>query len=236
MGQEEDDTILATVLKENTELQSKNTSLIKRLADQEKQCKSQLSRYKEEIRQLKQSKKPKTEPIRTEISDCEQKLLSLQQHQGNLQLISKERDGLIDEVSWLNQELMKLRESLDYVTHQNSGSEKRITELHEQAKHFETEYINEREDNESLRNEVKKLQRQFDSLLGINAGVAAESGSRKGQSTVCIGSLQERIKQLNEDIDKVKEHSKSQSHQIMRLRQQAEVVKVHVHVVYTSTI
>ena len=221
--QEDSDNVLSTVLEENSELQRKNTRLIKRLADQERK----LNSYKEEIQQLKQSKKVKTEPVRTEKPEHDRKLHSFQeQQQGNLQVISKQRDELMSENIRLNQELKKMRESLDFVTRQNSDTEKRIKELDAKSEHFEIEYRTEKEDNDKLRAKIGHLQQQFDSLLGINPGVAIESGNSEDQRAINVGQLQERIKQLNEDIAKVNEHSKSQSRQIMRLRQQADMTKV----------
>ena len=223
LEQEEGDSVLATVLKENTELKSKNTQLIERLADREKK----LNSCKGELQRLKQSRKVETEGHRTEKTDSDRKISSLQKLQDNLWVVSKERDGLMNEVSRLNQELKKMRESLDFITRQNSNAEKRIKELDEQSEHFKTDYLTEKEDNDKLRAKIAHLQQQFDSLLGINTDAAKETGRSEDQTTaVNISQLQERIKQLNDDIAKVNEHSRSQSRQILRLRQQSEVTEV----------
>ena len=104
--------------------------------------------------------------------------------------------------------------------HQDSSSQIEIKALREQSKHFEIEYLTEKEDNENLRPEVQWLHHQVDSLLGANVGVTAESTDQ------CNSDLQILIKPLNEDVAKLREHSKSQSRQIMRIRQQAEVTMV----------
>ena len=227
LGQDEGDSAFATLLKENKELQSKNADLIERLADQEKKS----NNYKAEIQLLRENRKAEIETLRAEKADSDRKFRSLQQQQGNVQVISQERDGLMNELSRLNQELMKMRESLDFMARQKSNADERIKELGENSEHLKIEYDTEKEDNDKLRAKIVHLQRQFDSLLGMNTGVAVESGDTcsEGQSTVNVSQLQERIKQLNDDIAKVNEHSKSQSRQILKLRQQTEVTEVHVH-------
>ena len=223
LEQEEGDSVLATVLKENTELHSKNTQLIERLADREKK----LNSCKGELQRLKQSRKVETEGHRTEKTDSDRKVSSLQKQQGSLQVVSKERDQLMDEVSRLNQELKKMRESLEFMAHQKSDADERIKELDEQSEHFKIEYHTEKEENDKLRDKIVHLKQQFDSLLGINTDAAEETGKSEDQPTaVNVPQLQERIKQLNNDIAKVNEHSKSQSRQILRLRQQAEMTEV----------
>ena len=219
LEQEEGDSVFATVLKENKELQFKNADLIERLADQEKI-------YKVEIQRLRQSRKVEIEAHRTEKADSDRKLYSLQKQQANVQVVYKERDALMNEVSRLNQELMKMRENLDVMTRQKSDADERVKELDKQSEHFKIEYRTEKEDNNKLRAKLVHLQQQFDSLLCINTDVAEEPGKSEGQSAVNVDQLQERIKQLNDDIAKVNEHSRSQSHQILRLRQEIEVTEV----------
>ena len=213
MHKDDDASVVETVLKENSELQ-------KKLCENEKTIKSyvsQLQKNKEEINRLKKlTDKPRTAPVKVQA-----------QHkvQSSHQRLADEKAALEDEVSRLNQESSKLRESLDRVTHGNSGYEARIKEIRKQAEQVEVKYQVEREEKERLNSQVKHLQEQFKSLLAVHVDEKAEAHCSDGN---VIGRLQARIKQLNEDLTSLREHSKTQSRQIIVFRQKAELTEVHV--------
>ena len=222
LAQDEDD-ILATVLEENTALHIKNAKLMKRLSDHRRKfrgSKSQLHKCEEEIRQLKLAERVQPASIRRQVASIKPDGDHTIHRHDDYQNMLKQKDELENEIGWLNEENRKLQQSLDCVMHQGSSSQTEIRGLREQAKHFEIEYLTEKEDNENLRTEAQQLHHQVDSLLGANAGATAESTDQ------CNSDLQRLIKQLNEDIGKLRGHSKSLSCQIMRLRQQAEVTMV----------
>ena len=100
------------------------------------------------------------------------------------------------------------------MTRRCSDFETRIKELNEQAKPYEIEYQTEREENDRLKAEVKQLQQRFEAL------------PVKDEEAETVEFLQRRIRQLNEDLATMREHSKKQSHQVLRLRQQAELTQV----------
>ena len=219
MHDDDDASVVETVLKENSELQKKNTRLFKKLCDYEKTIKSyasQLQKKEEEIKRLnKLTDKPRMAPVKVQAS-----------HQS----LAEEKVVLKNEVSRLKLQSSKLRESLDQVTHGNSGYEAKIDEIREQAEQVEVKYQVEREEKERLNSEVNHLQQQFKSLLAVHVDEKAEAHSSddKIQSNAIIGRLQGRIKQLNEDLTSLREHSKTQSRQIIVLRQKAELTEVHV--------
>ena len=130
----------------------------------------------------------------------------------------------MQDVSRLNKENNILRQSLDQVVYQNSVAHKELNEKSEQAMHFQVKYLSEKEDNKRLRAEVKQLQKDY--FVAMEHKLDRQSADNEDQSKATITRLQGRIKQLNEDVAKLKKHSKDQSHQILRLRQQAEVTKV----------
>ena len=240
-GQSEEESILAAVMEQNTKLQIKVTGLTRQLADKEnkfKSCKADLQKRESELSRLKmllkQVDKPQTAPVVRQRSyvdaDCDHKVRSLQRQYDNLQSFAKERDDLVIEVSQSHQEIKILQESLDHVTNQSSSSEgEKIQELAEHAKHFEVEYRTERDDNERLQAENEQLQQQLDTILVTETKLDALPVEDGGHNKVTIGRLQVRIKQLNEDVTKLREHSKGQSRQILRLRQQTEITKVSVN-------
>ena len=223
MHDDDDASVLETVLKENSELQKKNTRLLKKLCDYEKTIKSyasQLQKNKEEIKRLKKiSDKPRTAPVKGQV---EYKV------QPSHQRLADEKVALENEVGRLNQENSTLRESLDQVTRDNSGYEARIKEIRKQAEQVEVKYQVEREEKERLNSEVKHLQEQFKSLLARDEKGEVQCSDDKIQSNIVIGRLQGQIKQLNEDLTSLREHSKTQSRQIIVLRLKAELTEVLV--------
>lgn len=235
----EDENVLADVLEQNTKLHARNTNFLKRLSDQEKKyksCKAQLQIKDEEVQRLKSLlrmvEKPRTVPIVRQApyvdTDHDHKVRYLQRQHDNLQTVIKERDDLVVEASQMCEENKILRENLEHVTSRSSGSEEKIKELSEQAKYFEVEYRTEKDDNEKLRAENKQLRQQLNTFPISETKLAALPSEDEGQNKVTIGCLQARIKQLNEDVCKLRDHSKDQSRQILRLRQQTEITKVHV--------
>ena len=214
--------MVETVLKENSELQKRNTRLLKKLCDNEKTIKSytsQLQNNKEEIKRLKKlSDKPRMAPVKVQAQ---------YKVQPSYQRLADEKAALEVEVGRLNQESSKLRESLVQVTHDNSRYEARIKEFREQAEQVEIKYQVEREEKERLNSQVKHLQEQFKSLLARDEKGEVQCSDDKIQSNSVIGRLQGRIKQLNEDLTSLREHSKTQSRQMIVFRQKAELIKVH---------
>ena len=183
------------------------------------------------LQKLTHVDKPQTAPIGTYVdADHDRKVRYLQGQHDCLQCVTKQRDDLVVEVSRLHQGIKTLQESLDHVTNQSSSSEsEKIQELGEQAKHFDVEYQTEKYDNERLQAENKQLRQQLDTLLVTETKLGALPSEDEDHNKVTIGRLQARIKQLNEDVSKLREHSKDQSHQILKLRQQTEITKVLVN-------
>ena len=196
---------------------------MKRLSDHGRkfrESKSQFQECEEEIRQLKQAEKVQPTSVRRQVASMKSDGDHTIHRRDDYQHSSKQKDELENEISRLSKENRRLQQSLDCLMHRDSTEMK---ELRIQAKHFEIEYLTEKEDNENLRSEVQRLRHQVDSLLSANAGATPESADQ------CNSDLQTLIKQLNEDVAKLREHSKSQSRQIMRLRQQTEVTTVNKH-------
>ena len=135
---------------------------------------------------------------------------SLQCKHDDYEYFSEQKKELEKEISQLNEENRELQQHIDF---QDSSFQVKMKELTEQVVHFETEYQTEKEDNENLRSEMDRLHCQ------LNSVVASSSCQHDT-------NFQILIRQLNKDISKLTEHSKSQSRKIMLLQQQAEITPV----------
>ena len=93
----------------------------------------------------------------------------------------------------------------------------------EKAEELKTKYQVEKNENSKLNSEVKRLQQQLKSLLAQDHKSETQPCDDKVQNEVVIERLQGRIKQLNEDLDSLREHSKTQSRDIVAFRQNTDV-------------
>lgn len=124
-----------------------------------------------------------------------------------------------------------MRERCETQYQQIKALEKQTTDLNEQVKHFQSEYCVEVEDNKAFKAETERLRRQlaaqtsFSCLEDTNRGSEEETIANYKEA---LTSLKNQIDDLNDDLTKLRDHSKEQSRQILKLRQQAEMIEVTV--------
>ena len=152
---------------------------------------------------------------------------------------------LIESVSTPNgsltreQLLAQLAEKDDQIRNLKAQSEKRYQQIQsleeqqqgdrEQAKQFERDYRVEAEENHMLRTENQELRDQLDSGFGVCSddesavehGILGDDKVKK-----VVTGLKARVKGLNDDVMRLREHSKEQSRQILKYKQQEEVSHV----------
>lgn len=154
------------------------------------------------------------------------------EHRENLQqmlLTMSTSEKLLIQMTEKEDEIRALREQCNKRVQQLKQLEDEKQDQCEQAKQFEIDYRVEVEENELLRAENDTLKNQLDSGLvvcladeGVDNTAAAEIDDPKR----VISGLKARVKDLNEDINKLRDHSKQQSRQILKYKQQVEVTEV----------
>ena len=120
-----------------------------------------------------------------------------------------------------------MRERCETQYQQIKALEKQTTDLNEQVKHFQSEYYVEVEDNKALKVEIERLRHQ----LAAQTSVSRLEDTNTEEETIAnykeaLTSLKNQIDDLNDDLTKLRDHSKEQSQQILKLRQQAEMIEV----------
>ena len=147
-------------------------------------------------------------------------------HRGNLQqvqLTSSASEKLLDLLTEKEDEIRALKEEHSRRLQQMRQLEDEKQSQNEQAKLVEIEYHVEMEQNEKLRAENDTLKDQLDS--GLVASLDEEDEDidvlkRK------VSGLKARVKDQNDDINKLRDHSKEQSRQVLKYKQQVEVSEV----------
>ena len=122
-----------------------------------------------------------------------------------------------------------MRERCETQYQQIKALEKQTTDLNEQVKHFQCEHYVEVEDNKALKVETERLRRQ----LAAQTSVSCLEDTNSEEEAIAnykeaLTSLKNQIDDLNDDLTKLRDHAKEQSRQILKLRQQAEMIEVTV--------
>ena len=224
--------VFSVVLREKTELQTKNTSLLKKIAELERKVKerdSQIKRKDNELMNL-QTRREKPHAFQRQNSHemavtsgktKDQEICSLRRQVDNLESADEQH---ILEVSRKDEEIRQMKEHIEQLQYQKSAAETDAVNISEQVKRFEIQYRTEKEYSQRLRVEIEQLQQQLDVAPQAEVDDKGSHDDEGGART--IARLQSRIKQLIEDVNKLKEHSLEQSRAVLNLRQQAEMSKV----------
>jgi regulator of replication initiation timing len=128
-----------------------------------------------------------------------------------------------------NKDIRILRERCETQYQQIKALEKQTTDLNDQVKHFESEYCVEVEENKALKVENERLRHQ----LAAETSASCLEDTSSEEETIAnykkaLISLKNQIDDLNDNLAKLRDHSKEQSRQILKLRQQAEMIEVTV--------
>ena len=99
--------------------------------------------------------------------------------------------------------------------------------LTEKARYFEIDCYVEVEENQVLKSEIENLKRQLEALSSKECIEDASSDERTiSNYKRVLTLLRKQVGDLNDDLEKTRDHSKEQSRQILRLRQQTEMTGV----------
>ena len=225
------------------ELQTKNTQLLKKIAELERKVKegeSQIAKKERELQHLQRlGQRDKPHAFQRQNS-YEKAITSSQVSESNkdqeIRSLKRQVDTLkwkdqqhVFEVSKYDEEVRQLKESVERLQSQKLAAETDIANASKQAKYFEIQYCTEREHSQRLHDEIKQLQQQLD--IAPLSELDDKSSSGEENSAKVIARLQNRIKLLNDNVSKLQEHSVEQSRAVLSLRQQAEVSQVYYDIV-----
>jgi DNA repair exonuclease SbcCD ATPase subunit len=105
--------------------------------------------------------------------------------------------------------------------------EKQNADLTKQVKQFEIDCHIEVEENQVLKSEIENLKRQLEAL---SSEECIEDDSSDEQMTTnykkVLTVLRKQVGDLSDDLEKIRDHSREQSRQILMLRQQTEMTGV----------
>ena len=135
-------------------------------------------------------------------------------------------DDLTDQHREIPQQLILMSSTSERLAVQLTEKDDEIHVLKEQC---EIEYHVEVQENEILRAENETLKHQLDS--GLVVCLDEEGDDNMGEIDNfkrAVSGLKARVKELNEDVNKLRDHSKEQSRQILKYKQQVEVSTVSI--------
>ena len=136
-------------------------------------------------------------------------------------------ESLVFELTEKEEEIRILREKCDNRYKRIKTLEKQNANLDEQAKGFEVDYHVEVEENQVLKTEIEKLRHQLEALSSVDY----TEDTNSDEETItnykkAYTALKKQVHDLSNDIAKLRDHSKEQSRQILKLRQQTEMTEV----------
>ena len=121
----------------------------------------------------------------------------------------------------VSEEIKDLREKCEARAQRIKSLEEQNTHLAEQVKHFEIDCHVEVEENKVLKSEIETLKHKLSSEEYIEDTNSDEETIANYR--MVLSGLK---KQLDDDVVKLRDHSKQQSRQILLLKQQSEMTKV----------
>ena len=157
------------------------------------------------------------------VSDATERMTYEQQTSENLAFELSEKD----------EEIRILKERCDARYQRIKTLEQEKADLSEQAKLFEIDYRVEDEENISLKAKLAEMNVHLDHLSSIT-DYEENDDERTRDFKKALSILKKQVKVLNDDLAKLRDHSKDQSKQILTLRQQAEVTTVSVLTTFTA--
>ena len=132
-------------------------------------------------------------------------------------------ENLAFELTEKDEEIKVLKERCDTRYQRIKTLEQQTIDLGKQAKQFEIDY---RLEVESLRSEIENLKCQLDTQTSVTDLDKDDVERGNTEYRKALSVMKSQVKSLNEDIEKLRKHSKDQSHQILNYRQQAEMSEV----------
>ena len=181
-------------------------------------------------KKLKQAKESNNNSL---ISRCEESNGELPQCVSNaIERMTYEQqtsENVAFEFSEKDEEIMILKERCDARYQRIKTLEQEKADLSEQAKQFEIDYRVEDEENISLKAKLAEMNVHLDHLSSITDSEENDvDDERTRDFKKALSILKNQVKVLNDDLAKLRDHSKDQSKQILTLRQQVEMTTVSV--------
>ena len=159
------------------------------------------------------------------VSDATERMTYEQQTSENVAFELSEKD----------EEIRILKERCDARYQRIKTLEQEKADLSEQAKQFEINYRVEDEENKSLKAKLAEMNVHLDHLSSITDYEENDlDDERTRDFRKAISILKNQVKVLNDDLAKLRDHSKDQSKQILTLRQQVEVTTVSVFTTFSK--
>lgn len=159
----------------------------------------------------------------------------LQGHHGDFQSADSDMSKnlhllLSEQVNFEKEEeeiIRELKVKCEARSQQIKSLEMKNADLIKQAKHCETNYHIEVEENLTLKSEIEKLKHDLDTLSSEEymEDTNSEEETIANYKRV-LSVLRKQVDDLSDDLVKVRDHSKEQSRQILNLRQQTEMTEV----------
>ena len=139
------------------------------------------------------------------------------------------------ELSEKDEEIRILKERCDARYQRIKTLEQEKADLSEQAKQFEIDYRVEDEEKKSVKAKLAEMNVHLDHLSSITDYEENDlDDERTRDFKKALSMLKNQVKVLNDNLAKLRDHSKDQSKQILTLRQQAEVTTVSVFTTFTE--
>lgn len=149
---------------------------------------------------------------------------SSKQNEGQTESATVTKETLAALLAEKDDQIRSLKEQSDKRYQQIKSLEEQKRDRCEQAKQFEIDFQVEAEENQLLRAENEVLRNQLDS--GFDAELCDEGTNEAGSHRKVVSGMKAQIKDLNDDVLKLRNHSKEQSRQILKYKQQVEVSEV----------
>ena len=125
------------------------------------------------------------------------------------------------------EEIKYLKGTCEARDQQIKSLEKQNADLTEKARYFEIDCYVKVEENQVLKSEIENLKCQLEAL---SSEECIEDASSDEQTITnykrVLTVLRKQVGDLNDDLEKIRDHSKEQSRQILKLRQQTEMTGV----------
>ena len=152
----------------------------------------------------------------------------IQQLQSDVERLQVNIDIRSYEITEHAKEIETLKNRCEARGQQIESLEEQNQNLIEKANKLEIDCHTKAEENESLRHEIERLKREEHALSDDVSDVADGDGDKETNQHSVLISLRLQIKQLNDDVTRMREHSREQSRQILEFRQQADMTKVSI--------
>ena len=152
----------------------------------------------------------------------------IRQLQSEVERLQDDVDIHLYEITEHVKEIAMLKDRCEARGQKIESLEAQNQNLIEKANKLEIDFRTKAEENESLRQQLEGLKHEESTLCDGDSDAADGNGEEQSNPHSVLVTLRLQIKQLNDDVTRMKEHSREQSRQILEYRQQADMTKVSI--------